>query len=120
MPSISSRPSAKRRRTPSAEATGNGGCLPGSAEYGCHTCRLSSSRSSAQSVSVSILVEGEVPLTGSAHWTEPRIGDVLKGGAGGDAPVGGALLRVIDIAAGLADPALQGLGCAHARKTTWR
>ena len=38
---------------------------------------------------------------------------------GGNAPVRVALLGVVDVAAGLADPALQGLGRAHARKTTW-
>jgi hypothetical protein len=67
-----------------------------------------------------VLVQSEVPLTRSAHRTEPRVGDVLEGRARWDAPVRVAFLRFIDVAAGLADPALQGLGSAHAHKTTGR
>ena len=44
MPSISSRPSASRSRTPLADSTTSGSRVPGIGAYGCHTrCRSSSS-----------------------------------------------------------------------------
>src|SRR5579875_3609286 len=45
MPSMSSAPSARRSRTPSADATTSGGWVPGMGAYGCQTRRLSSSMS---------------------------------------------------------------------------
>jgi 8-oxo-dGTP pyrophosphatase MutT (NUDIX family) len=57
-----------------------------------------------------VLVEREVALARSAHRAEPGVGDVLERGPDGDAAVGVAFLGVIDVAAGLADPALEGLG----------
>src|SRR3954452_705420 len=50
MPSISSRPSARSSRTPSADTTGRGAVRPGIGSYGCHTWRRSDSSSAAQSV----------------------------------------------------------------------
>src|SRR5207248_1547642 len=63
-----------------------------------------------------VLVEREVALARTAHRTEPGVGDLLERRAGGDAAVGVAVLGVVDVAAGLADPALEGLrGRAHSR-----
>src|SRR3954451_20707993 len=50
MPSISSRPSARRSRTPLAPATGSGAVRPGIGPYGCHTWRRSASSTASQSV----------------------------------------------------------------------
>src|SRR6476661_4023533 len=114
MPSISSRPSASVRRTPCAEATGSGGWAAGSAPYGCQTRSRSSARRRSQSGSGALLlVAGEVALARAAHRAEPGVGDVLEVRAGGDAAVRIAFVGVVDVAAGLADPALERLGGGH-------
>src|SRR5690606_5070458 len=51
MPSMSSRPSASRSRTPSAETTGSGGVLAGNPPYGCQTCSASAARRAAVAAS---------------------------------------------------------------------
>ena len=61
---------------------------------------------------VLVLVGDEVPLARSAHRAEPGVGDVLESGPRWDPAVRVALLGVIDVAAGLADPLL-GRGGAH-------
>src|ERR1700730_10324757 len=121
MPSISSRPSASRSRTPSAETTGSEGTAAGSAPYGCQTRSESSASSASQARSelkwalsrarrALVLVQDEIALARSAHRTEPGVGNVLERGPGGDAAVRIAFLGVVDEAAGLADPALESLG----------
>ena len=50
MASTTSRPSARRRRTPAAETTGNGGSDPGSGAYGCRTWSRSYASRSARCV----------------------------------------------------------------------
>src|ERR1700728_4809145 len=61
-----------------------------------------------------VLVDDEVALARAAHRAEPGVGDVLEGRPRGDSAIGVALLGIVDVAAGLADPALEGLCCAHA------
>lgn len=67
-----------------------------------------------------VLIRDEVPLACPAHWAEPGVRNVLEGRASGNAAIGVALVGIVDVAAGFADPALQGLGGAHRRKAyTW-
>lgn len=54
-----------------------------------------------------LLEEDEVTLASAADGTEPCVWDVLEGGARRDAAVWIAFVRIVDEAAGLADPALQ-------------
>src|SRR4051794_22383852 len=62
-----------------------------------------------------LTLEGrEIRFPGAAHGAVPVRGDVLEGGPGVDPPVGIAFLRVVDEAAGLADPLPVGLG-THGR-----
>src|SRR5271165_3010764 len=60
-----------------------------------------------------VLIQGEVALAGPTHGAEPGVGNRLERRPRGDAPVGIAFLGVVDVAAGLADPALEGLRRAH-------
>ena len=57
----------------------------------------------------SVLVEREVGLARAADGAEPVGGDVVEGGAGGDAAVRVALGGVVDEPARLADPLLNGV-----------
>src|SRR5207302_4482408 len=68
----------------------------------------------------SVFVRDEIALARSAHGAEPGVGDVLERGPGRNAAVRITVVGVVDVAAGLADPALQGLGrSAHTQKITW-
>src|SRR4051794_25103885 len=70
-----------------------------------------------------VLVGDEVLLARAAHGAVPRVRDVVERGAGRDAAVGVALGRVVDEAAGLADPQLLRRRLGHPRKgtlTPWR
>src|ERR1700738_2117559 len=69
----------------------------------------------------SVFVRDEVALARSADRTKPGVGDVLERCPARDAAVGIAVLGVVDVAAGLADPALEGLGGgAHTSQITCR
>src|SRR5579862_4627857 len=85
IPSISSRPSWRRRRTPFALSTRYGAGVAGTAAYGCHTCEASSARrDSEMSVTVpsvttdadlATLTEQAVPHAAVGRYLAEQLGD---------------------------------------------